>query len=131
MDTEYLKTVPTNTVTRELTEFADPDHDGKGNVYESTMIIAKRANAIAGSIKSELDKKLKEFAVSPSSDAVLEETSVNKDQIDISRVYEKLPKPTLIAIKEFEDKKIYYRMSTPESFDAEADSDNYDTKNSK
>ncbi|MCI2082870.1 MAG: DNA-directed RNA polymerase subunit omega [Bacteroidales bacterium] len=116
MDTNYLKEVPTNTVTRELTEFAN----ATGNIYESTMIIAKRSNQIAADIKQELSHKLEEFANYADT---LEETFENKEQIEISRYYEKLPKPTLIAIKEFQDGKIYYRMAEDESDKAKDEKD--------
>ena len=91
-----------NTVTRNLSELAEPT----GNIYESTMIIAKRANQIAAEVKQELSAKLEEF--SDYADT-LEETFENRDQIDISRHYEKLPKPTLVAIKEFQSGEIYSR----------------------
>lgn len=123
MDTEYLKTVPTNTITRELTNFADPNHDGQGNVYESTMIIAKRANQIATDVKRELDAKLEEFSKEP--DAPLEETFENKEQIEISRYYEQLPKPSLIAVKEFEDKKIGYRIADSNAYSPEEEEEDY------
>ena len=77
-----------------------------GNIYESTMIIAKRANQIAAEIKQELSAKLEEFSNFADT---LEETFENREQIEISRYYEKLPKPTLTAIKEFQNGEIYYR----------------------
>lgn len=94
----------TNTITRELKDIAAPT----GNVYESTMIIAKRANQIAAEIKQELSHKLEEFSNYADT---LEETFENREQIEISRYYERLPKPTLTAIKEFEEGKIYYRKA--------------------
>lgn len=114
-----MKTVPTNTVTRELTDFAN----ATGNVYESTVIIAKRSNQIAADIKQELSHKLEEFANYADT---LEETFENKEQIEISRYYEKLPKPTLIAIKEFQDGKIYYRMAEDENGRPAADEEKRD-----
>src|SRR5574344_2037372 len=96
--------VVTNTITRELKDIAAPT----GNVYESTMIIAKRANQIAADVKQELSHKLEEFSNYADT---LEETFENREQIEISRYYERLPKPTLVAIKEFEDGKIYYRKA--------------------
>jgi len=96
--------VVTNTITRELKDIAAPT----GNVYESTMIIAKRANQIAAEIKQELSHKLEEFSNYADT---LEETFENREQIEISRYYERLPKPTLTAIKEFEEGKIYYRKA--------------------
>lgn len=82
-----------------------------GNVYETVMIIAKRANQISQEIKNELSKKLQEFA---SYSDNLEEVFENREQIEISRFYEKLPKPTLIATKEYEEGKIYYRNPAKE-----------------
>ena len=91
-----------NTVTRNLSELAEPT----GNIYESTMIIAKRANQIAAEVKQELSAKLEEFSNFADT---LEETFENREQIEISRHYEKLPKPTLVAIKEFQSGEIYSR----------------------
>ena len=93
---------PTNTVTRDIMDLCDET----GNIYESVAIIAKRANQISQDIKTELSKKLQEFAsVSDNLDEVFE----NREQIEISRFYEKLPKATLIATKEFEEGKVYFR----------------------
>lgn len=91
-----------NTVTRNLSELAEPT----GNIYESVMVIAKRSNQIAADVKQELSAKLEEFSNFADT---LEETFENREQIEISRHYEKLPKPTLVAIKEFQDNEIYYR----------------------
>lgn len=96
--------VVNNTITRELRDFAAPT----GNIYETVMIIAKRANQISADIKQELSHKLEEFA---SYADTLEETFENREQIEISRYYEKLPKPTLTATKEFEDGEIIYRTA--------------------
>lgn len=96
--------VPTNTITRNLVDFAAPT----GNIYETVMIIAKRSNQIAADLKQELSQKLEEFANSADT---LEETFENREQIEISKYYERLPKPTLVATKEFEDGKIVYRKA--------------------
>ncbi|MBQ7222889.1 MAG: DNA-directed RNA polymerase subunit omega [Bacteroidales bacterium] len=104
MTTTTKKPVVNNTITRELSDLAAPT----GNIYETTMIIAKRANQIAADIKSELSKKLEEFSNYADT---LEETFENREQIEISKYYEKLPKPALTAIKEFEEGKIYYRVA--------------------
>lgn len=96
------KKVTTNTETKNLKDFAAPT----GNVYESTMIIAKRANQIAAAMKQELSQKLEEFSNYADT---LEETFENREQIEISKHYERLPKPTLMAINEFENGEIYYR----------------------
>ena len=101
---DYKKTnAPLNTVTRDMIKLAEPT----GNVYETVCIIAKRANQIAVEMKHELEKKLQEFA---SMSDTLEEVSENREQIEISRFYEKLPKPTLIATQEYIEKKIAWRL---------------------
>ena len=85
--------------------------DETGNIYESVAIIGKRANQISMDIKNELSKKLQEFAsVSDNLDEVFE----NREQIEISRFYEKLPKPTLIATQEFIEGKVYFRNPVKE-----------------
>ena len=100
---DFKKTnAPTNTVTRNLNDFSKET----GNVYESVAIISKRANQIATQMKDELSKKLQEFG---SNQDNLEEVFENDEQIQISRYYERLPKPTLIATQEFLEDKIYYR----------------------
>jgi len=96
--------VVNNTITRELADIAAPT----GNIYESTVIIAKRANQIAADLKQELSKKLEEFSNYADT---LEETFENREQIEISRYYERLPKPSLTAIKEFQEGKIFYRKA--------------------
>ena len=100
---DYKKSnAPTNTVTRDIMDLCDET----GNIYESVAIIGKRANQISLDIKNELSKKLQEFAsVSDNLDEVFE----NREQIEISRFYEKLPKPSLIATQEFVEGKIYFR----------------------
>ena len=107
---DYKKsTAPTNTVTRNVMELCDET----GNISESVAIIAKRANQISAEIKGELSKKLQEFAsVSDSLDEMFE----NREQIEISRFYEKLPKPTLMATEEFVEGKVYFRNPSKESF---------------
>lgn len=100
---DYKKSnAPLNTVTRDLVELAEET----GNIYETVCIMAKRANQIAAEMRHDLEKKLQEFA---SLNDTLEEVSENREQIEISRYYEKLPKPTLIATQEFIDGKLYYR----------------------
>ena len=109
MDNQKIAQVPTNTITRNLADFAAPT----GNVYESVMIIAKRSNQIAADIKQELNHKLEEFTNYADTNYAdtLEETFENREQIEISKYYERLPKPVLIATKEFQDGKIYYRKA--------------------
>lgn len=99
---EIKKNVPNNTITRDLNKLAEPT----GNVYESIVIISKRANQISAELKQELNQKLEEFSNYADT---LEETFENREQIEISRYYEKLPKPSLLAISEFEERKIYHR----------------------
>lgn len=100
---DYKKSnAPTNTVTRDIMDLCDQT----GNLYESVAIIGKRANQISVDIKSELSKKLQEFA---SVNDNLDEVFENREQIEISRFYEKLPKPTLMATQEFLEDKVYFR----------------------
>ncbi len=101
---DYRKTnAPTNTVTRDVMSLCEDT----GNIYESVAIIAKRANQISAELKQELTNKLQEF--SASSDSSVDEVFENREQIEISRYYERLPKPTLIATKEFEEGRIFFR----------------------
>lgn len=105
---DYKKTnAPTNTVTRNLMELCE----NTGNIYETVSIIGKRANQIAAEMKNDLSKKLQEFA---SYNDNLEEVFENREQIEISRYYEKLPKPTLIAAQEYIEGKVYYRNPAKE-----------------
>lgn len=84
-----------------------------GNVYESIAIISKRANQINISLKEELHNKLEEFASHTDS---LEEIHENKEQIEISRAYERMPNPSLLATQEFMEDKVYYRKPQDELF---------------
>lgn len=93
---------PLNTVTRDVIKLSQDT----GNVYETVCIIAKRANQIAVEMKKDLEKKLQEFATLNDN---LEEASENREQIEISRYYEKLPKPVLIATQEYIEGKVMYR----------------------
>ena len=105
---DYRKTnAPSNTVTRDMMDLCKDT----GNVYETVAIIAKRANQISVDMKQDLEKKLQEFA---SFNDNLEEVFENREQIEISRYYEKLPKPTLIATQEYIDGKIYDRNPAKE-----------------
>ncbi len=100
---DYKKSkAPVNTVTRNIMDLCDET----GNIYESVTIISKRANQISVEIKQELNKKLAEFA---SYNDSLEEVFENREQIEISRYYEKLPKPILLATQECVDGNIYWR----------------------
>lgn len=100
-------TVASSTITRDLREL-DVQTD---NIYESIVIMAKRANQISNNVKEELHQKLSEFA---SSNDNLEEIFENREQIEISKHYEKLPKASLVAVQEFLEDKIYYRNPAKE-----------------
>lgn len=100
---DYKKSkAPVNTVSRDIMDLCNET----GNVYESVAIISKRANQISAEIKQDLSKKLQEFA---SYNDSLEEVFENREQIEISRYYEKLPKATLLATQEFIDGEVYFR----------------------
>ncbi len=102
------KAETTTTVTRNLSDF---DRE-TGNIYESLVIIAKRANQISSELKEELNGKLSEFNTSGDN---LDEVFENREQIEISKYYERLPKPTLISLHEFQEKKIYHRSPSTEN----------------
>ncbi len=90
------------------------DIKGKtGNLYESISIVGKRANQINISLKEELHNKLEEFASHTDS---LEEIHENKEQIEISRAYERMPNPALLATQEFLEDKVYFRKGEDELF---------------
>ena len=94
-------------VTRDLEDVAEPT----GNVYESVAIISKRARQISTKMKEELNQKLAEFASTVDN---LEEIFENREQIEISRFYERMPKPTIVAIEEFNEGKILVREAMSE-----------------
>ncbi len=105
---DYRKTkAASSTVSRDLSELDSVT----GNIYESLMVIAKRANQINAELKEELNQKLQEFA---SYSDNLEEVFENREQIEISRYYERLSKPVLIAYEEFREGQIYYRNPAKE-----------------
>ena len=100
---DYKKTIaPTSTITRNL-EMMTKD---TGNIYETVIVVSRRSNQIAVEMKQELNKKLEEFA---SYSDNLEEVFENREQIEISRYYERLPKAPLIALQELEENKIFFR----------------------
>ena len=101
------KKVPTNTITRDVKELAAPT----GNIYESVVILYKRANQIALAEKKELNKKLEDFK---NERDTIEEVFENKEQIEISKYYERQPKPDLVAIAEFENDELFYRKARQE-----------------
>jgi DNA-directed RNA polymerase subunit K/omega len=100
-------TAPATTVTRDMMSLSAET----GNVYETVRIIGKRAHQITMEMKQDLDRKLQEFA---SYSDNLEEVFENREQIEISRYFERLPKPTLIATQEFVDGGVYYRNPAKE-----------------
>jgi DNA-directed RNA polymerase subunit K/omega len=99
--------IPNSTITRDVREL-DKTTD---NIYESIVIISKRANQISNNLKEELHGKLAEFA---SSNDNLEEIFENREQIEISKHYERMAKPSLIAVDEFLNNKVYYRNPSKE-----------------
>ena len=101
MDYKKIKT-ETTAVTRQKDRF----YEQTGNIYETVVVLSKRANQIGLEIKQELDHKIEEFA--PTTDN-LEEVFENREQIEIAKFYERLPKPTLIAVDEFLHEQIYIR----------------------
>src|SRR6478609_7799032 len=98
-----------NIETRDVNEFKNKT----GNLYESIAIVAKRANQINIALKEELHNKLEEFASHTDS---LEEIHENKEQIEISKAYEKMPNPSILATQEFMENKIYYRRNDDDLF---------------
>ena len=101
---ENKKKIPVNTITRDIKELAEPT----GNIYESVVILYKRANQIALAEKKELARKLEDFR---NEHETMEEVFENKEQIEISKYYERQPKPDLVAISEFENDELYYRTA--------------------
>ena len=101
------KKVPTNTITRDTKNLAAPT----GNIYETVVVLYKRANQIALAEKKELTKKLEDFR---NERDTMDEVFENKEQIEISKYYEKQPKPDLVAISEFENGDLFYRKAGEE-----------------
>lgn len=109
---DYKKsTAPATTITRDLSEISE----GTGNVYQSIVAIAKRSNQIGSEMKEELNRKLEEFASYTDN---LEEVFENREQIEISRFYERLPKPANIATDEFIKGNVYVRVNDQEAIDS-------------
>jgi DNA-directed RNA polymerase subunit K/omega len=104
MDTKNIK-APSTTITYDRDNLTDVT----GNMYEAISIIAKRAEQINTEVKEELIEKLEEFATHNDS---LEEIFENKEQIEVSKFYERLPKPHQIAVQEWLEDKIYFRDTT-------------------
>jgi DNA-directed RNA polymerase subunit K/omega len=98
--------VVANLITRDVDKIADQT----GNVYESLVVIGKRARQISTKQKEELNSKLAEFASTVDN---LEEVFENREQIEISKFYERMPKPATMATEEFMDGKVMYRRAEP------------------
>ena len=94
-----------------ITRDTDKIYSKTGNIYESVVIISKRARQIAVNIKEELNSKLADFATTVDN---LEEVFENREQIEISKFYERMPKPTSTAIEEFMDGKLIARTPVAE-----------------
>ena len=107
------KKVPNNTITRDIKYLAEPT----GNIYETVVILYKRANQIALAEKKELNKKLEDFKNERDS---MEEVFENREQIEISKYYERQPKPALVAIEEFLEGDLKYRSASEEDERKEA-----------
>jgi DNA-directed RNA polymerase subunit K/omega len=103
-------TAANNVETRNLADLREKT----GNIYQSIAIVAKRANQINISMKEELHNKLEEFATHTDS---LEEIHENKEQIEISKAYERMPNPALLATQEFMEDKIYFRKNETDLFE--------------
>jgi DNA-directed RNA polymerase subunit K/omega len=109
---DYKKTTaPGSTITRDVTDFSQGE-----NIYEVLNVLAKRADQIGSELKQELNSKLEEFASTTDN---LEEIFENREQIEISKFYEKLPKPGLIAQEEWKNKEIYFRNPNNETLEEE------------
>lgn len=94
-------------ITRDTDKIAEPT----GNIYESIAVVGKRARQISTQMKEELSSKLAEFATTVDN---LEEIFENKEQIEISKFYERMPKPTSMATDEFLEGKVYFRRKEEE-----------------
>lgn len=105
MSSKKVSPISANIVTRDT----DKIEALSGNLYESIVIIAKRARQIAVKQKEELNGKLADFASTVDN---LEEIFENREQIEISKHYERMPKPSTVAVEEFLDGKVYFRKST-------------------
>ncbi|MCD6659855.1 MAG: DNA-directed RNA polymerase subunit omega [Lentimicrobium sp.] len=107
MDFKRVKT-DTVAITRNIHQLMEPT----GNIYETVAILSKRANQISLELKEELQAKISEFAL-PSDN--LEEVFENREQIEIAKFYEHLPKPTLISVQEFINGQVYFRNPAKEN----------------
>jgi len=113
MDYKKIKT-DVNAVTRNIEDFTE----GTGNVYETVVVLSKRANQIGAELKEELNQKISEFATTTDN---LEEVFENREQIEIAKYFEHLPKPTLMAVQEYLNNEIYIRNPNKEETTETAD----------
>jgi DNA-directed RNA polymerase subunit K/omega len=104
---EEKKKIPNTTITRNTAEFSQMT----GNIYETVAVLSKRANQIAAEEKKELHKKIEEFA---NNNDGIDEYYENREQIDVVRRFEQMPKPTLVATEEYLDHQLYYRNPAKE-----------------
>ena len=104
---EDKKKIPNTTITRNTAEFSQMT----GNIYETVAVLSKRANQIAAEEKKELHKKIEEFA---NNNDGIDEYYENREQIDVVRRFEQMPKPTLVATEEYLDHQLYYRNPAKE-----------------
>ncbi len=103
--------VPQSTITRSLPELWEQT----GNIYETVRIISKRANQLSVEMRDEIREKIQE--VTNYQDALDETPTENSEQIEVSKYYEQLPKPTLVATTEFLNGEVYFRLPNEESQD--------------
>lgn len=113
MDYKKVKT-DVNAVTRNIEDFTK----GTSNVYETIVVLSKRANQIGAELKEELNQKISEFATTTDN---LEEVFENREQIEIAKYFEHLPKPTLIAVQEYINEEIYIRNPNKEESEESAE----------
>lgn len=113
MDYKKVK-ADSEAVTRRVRDFSGQTN----NVYETVALLAKRADQIGLDMKSELEKKIEEFTTTSDN---LEEVFENREQIEIAKFYERLPKPSLIAINEYLEGNVYYRNPHKEAREAQGD----------
>jgi DNA-directed RNA polymerase subunit K/omega len=113
MDYKKVKT-DVNAVTRNIEDFTK----GTSNVYETVVVLSKRANQIGAEMKEELNQKISEFATTTDN---LEEVFENREQIEIAKYFEHLPKPTLIAVQEYINEEIYIRNPNKEETEEAAE----------
>lgn len=99
------KSIPHTLVTRDINRFVDPT----GNIYDSILIMSKRANQIAGDRKAEFEEKVMEYSTFMTEEGEVSEEA-NNDQAELSKYFEQQPKPVLVAIKEFEEGELSWHL---------------------